>query len=421
VAASTLGSPRRHDYLWAVADQFAISGGRFLVGWTLARLATKEEYGGFVLAYAVLLTVEILQAGLVTWPMAVLGPRQGGQFPAYVAGALRLQLGLGTALGLVVLVSAGVAARVTPAGPVAPAIAAAAATTFCVQLQEFARRVLLTQARPLAALAIDGIGTVLQVIGLALLALRSGPPLGSVAALLVMAGSALTAALMGISLFRGLLRGGTGPVGRLLRENWQFGRWICGSRLGEGILSHAITFVIAGFAGARGVTGLEAPRLLMAPLQVVAFGLVNLLLPRGAAILEKGSPAELRAYVRRAATGVAVVFGAYGALVVAFSGPLLRLAFAGRYDDTGVLAFWAATHVVLTVRVILSTSLYVMRRSDLMMIGTLVAGLVGLAAAVPLSARYGPAGSAAARTAGELVLLAAVVVLARRAEQEARA
>jgi O-antigen/teichoic acid export membrane protein len=62
-----------------------------------------------------------------------------------------------------------------------------------------------------------------------------------------------------------------------------------------------------------------------------------------------------------------------------------------------------------------------MRRSDLMMIATLAAGLVGLAAAVPLSARFGPAGSAAARTAAELGLIAGVSLLSQRAEREARA
>ena len=419
--APSRGGSRRHDYVWAVVDQVAISGGRFLVGWTLARLATREEYGAFVLAYAVLLTVEIVQAGLVTWPMAVLGPGQGAGFPAYVSGALRLQLGLGAVLSLLVLASAGVAAIATPASLVPKAIAAAALATFGVQLQEFVRRVLLTQSRPLAALGIDGVGTTIQVIGLALLAWRAESALGSTAAFLLLAGSSLAAALLGVLQFRGLLRGRSGPVTALLRENWQFGRWICGSRLGEGLLSHASTFVIAGFVGARGAAELEAPRLLVAPLQIVAFGLVNLLLPRGATILEQGSPAVLRAYVRRAAGRVGVAFGAYGALLVAFPALSLRLAFAGRYDDAVVLALWAAAHVLLGVRVILSTSLYVMRRSDLMMIATLAAGLVGLAAAVPLSARFGPAGPAAARAAAELGLIAGVTLLSQRAEREARA
>jgi O-antigen/teichoic acid export membrane protein len=368
----------------------------------------------------VLLTAEIVQAGLVTWPMAVLGPRQGAHFAAYAAGALGLQLALGTALSLTVLASAGVVAIVSPGSPVAAAIAVASIATFCVQLQEFARRVFLTQARPLAALVIDGIGALIQIVGLAFLVRRPGPAFGAMSALLLMAASSLIAALVGVWRFRDLLNGGSGSVARLLRENWEFGRWICGSRLGEGILSHASTFVIAGFAGAVGAAELEAPRLLVAPLQIVAFGLVNLLLPRGAAILEQGSAEALRAFVHRAAGRVLAAFGAYGALLVAFPALSLQLAFAGRYDDPAVLALWAAAHVLLGVRVILSTSLYVMRRSDLMMIATLGAGLVGLASAVPLAARFGPAGPAAARTAAELVLLTTVLFLSRRAEQEAR-
>jgi O-antigen/teichoic acid export membrane protein len=418
--APTRVASRGHDYVWSIADQIAISGGRFLVGWALARLATREEYGAFVLAYAVLLTAEIVQAGLVTWPMAVLGPRQGARFPAYVAGALRLQLGLGAALSLIVLASAGAVAAVMPASPVAGTIAVAAIATFCVQLQEFARRVFLTQARPLVALGIDGIGAVIQIVGLALLVRRPGPAFGGLSALLLMAASSLIAALLGVWRFRDLLQAGAGSLPQLLRENWKFGRWICGSRLGEGILSHASTFVIAGFAGAVGAAELEAPRLLVAPLQIVAFGLVNLLLPRGAAILEQGSTDDLRAFVHRAAGRVLAAFGAYATVLVAFPALSLRLAFAGRYDDPVVLALWSVAHVLLGVRVILSTSLYVMRRSDLMMVATLAAGLVGLAAAIPLAARFGAAGPAAARTAAELVLLTAVLLFSRRAGQEAR-
>jgi O-antigen/teichoic acid export membrane protein len=71
--------------------------------------------------------------------------------------------------------------------------------------------------------------------------------------------------------------------------------------------------------------------------------------------------------------------------------------------------------VLLVIRVILSTTLYAMRRSDLMMIAMLASGFLSLLASVPLAARFGLIGPVLGRAAAELLLLLAVVMLTRRA------
>jgi O-antigen/teichoic acid export membrane protein len=243
---------------------------------------------------------------------------------------------------------------------------------------------------------------------------RGPGSLASETTIAVAAAAAALAAALGWWQTRGL-RGDLGArIRGGVRERWQFGRWILGSRLGEGLLSHVQNFVVGAFAGPAGVAALQAPRLLMAPLQVASFAAMNYLLPGGAETLDRSGPDALRRFIRRAALLFGGVSLAYALVPALFPGDVLRFVYRGRYDDPLLLRLWCATQVVAGTRVVLSAALYVHRRSDVIMKAVLTSGLGAIALSTVLTAAWDAAGAAVAMLAAELGLLAWMVVLHRR-------
>jgi O-antigen/teichoic acid export membrane protein len=194
------------------------------------------------------------------------------------------------------------------AGDARGALLMAAPAAFCLQAQELSRRVLLSQHRAGSALVSDGAGAALLLGSTAWLFVLerrdpAGPWLDAPTALLALACSALVSAVAGAWLSGIPLRATPQRLGDVLRENWAFGRWILFSRLGEGALSHGLNLSLAAFAGLQAAAGLEAARLLFAPLQVFAFGILNVTLARGAAVLADRGPDALSRYARRMVGG----------------------------------------------------------------------------------------------------------------------
>ena len=394
----------------AVGDPVVVSGTRFVVGWLLARRASPEQYGAYVLGFSAILILEIVPSALITWPLAVSGAQKtAAELGAYVSRIALMEAVLSTVLSLGLWTTASLVPGSWISDPVRLAFRAAAVASLFLQGQELCRRVMLTRSRMGSALANDVLLAVAQVAGVLLLA--RGGRLDAPHALLAIAAAAALAFLAGVAQIRSVWQRVRGGFAEVARENWDFGRWVLGSRIGEGLLNHASNFVVAALAGLAGTAAMEAPRLLLAPVQVVSFGWMNFMLPRGAITLADQGPAALVRFVHRAAAVSGAVFLAFGLAVAAAPDLYLRLLYAGRYREPLVLRLWAASYVLLGIRVILSATLYLMRRSDLMMVAVLACGAGSLALTAALTRPLGPTGAVSARLLGEASLLAAVAWL----------
>jgi O-antigen/teichoic acid export membrane protein len=406
--------------VFALLDQMVVSAARFGVAIAMARLTVPENYGRFVLALNVILLLEVLQAAAVTWPLFVLGAAKAGkERAAYLGSMLTVQ----TALAALLAALVGLAGWSTPASLLDAesrgTLLAACPALFFGQLQEFLRRVLLTTVRAGAALLNDCVLALLQLATLAFLWRWGGPAaLGSAYVLLGVSFSALCACLLGSFQVRGIVVvGGRSAWGSALRESWEFGRYILGSRLGEGLLAHAHAFVVVQMAGLASTAALEASRLLLAPIQVASFGILNLLVPAGTREAQAGRP-RLRRFVNRAALIGFCVFGAYALALGTRPVASLEILYGGRYGDGLLLRLWCVGYVFVGVRVILSAILYVGRRPDAIMRAALFCGVGSVIAAVPLTAALGERGAVLARVGSEAVLFLAIWWLTRQVPPE---
>jgi O-antigen/teichoic acid export membrane protein len=175
------------------------------------------------------------------------------------------------------------------------------------------------------------------------------------------------------------------------------------------LLANRVAAAAAG--GPAGVALLEAPRLLVAPLQVVGASAGNLTTPRAARAFARGGRGALLHFITPVAATWTVVFAAYAAVVAAAPGFWLRLVYGGKYAGAEtILVLWCATYALTGTRVVPASALRVTRNNAAVMWAAVAAGATVLAATAVLAAWLGVTGAAIGRLVGEITLVVLVAV-----------
>ena len=318
----------------SLLDQALSSGASFSANLLLARWMPANVYGAFAVAFAAFLFVAGFHNVLILEPMSVFGPaRYSDKLPAYLASQVVIHAVFVGPLAVAVLLAAAVLARISPATPLIEAVAGVGLAVPLLLLQWLARRMCYLVQRPSVAAAGDAVYLAFVVAGLFWLARVDW--LGSFSAFLLMgAGSALTGAVVfwRLGLFRPAVFGDALSSWRsVLRENWDYGRWLVGSTVLFNAATQAQMFLVAALLGLEAAGILRAMQIpSLAAIQVTtAAGL--LVLPALSYDFGKGLFDRLR--LKANLVSLVLVAGTlcFAALMWVFTKPVERLLFGGKY------------------------------------------------------------------------------------------
>ncbi len=127
---------------WVLADQVMVSGLNFLTSVLLGRFLGVEGYGQFVLLYAVLVYVNIIQFALIIAPMMSIAPQASSDVERtnYFKGIISLQLLFSFLLSLIVFVFGSGIEKLFPSWNIGDSILPLALSILFFQLQDWLRR-----------------------------------------------------------------------------------------------------------------------------------------------------------------------------------------------------------------------------------------------------------------------------------------
>jgi O-antigen/teichoic acid export membrane protein len=399
--------------LASVVDQMLLSATSFITGMLLAKSTSPATYGAFAIVYGVLLVLQGIQGALLTTPLTLLGaPRQGTQLQRFVSSLAIAQVALGLAASVLCIVIA-VIDRLVEAGGVVPGVfLGLGVACFFLQAQEFLRRLLYARLLPGRVLLNDSLYCALLLGSLASLWVLergsggAGVWLTGRNVFFAMGLSALAGSLMGMAQTRALFSWRVPPdLRELVAEAWDMGRYGLGSQLGQAMFVLANRLAAAGAGGTVGVAMLEAPRLLVAPLQIIGTSAGSLAAPRAAQAYSRGGRSGLLRFLIPIGTLWTGSFVAYALTVGVAPAFWLRAFYGAKYAGTElILVLWCLTYALLGLRVLPQAALGITKHYDLTMWANLAAGGVVVVASVMLSVWFGVVGVALGRLIGEVVL-----------------
>lgn len=314
---------------WGLADQIASSGTNFGVSFILARSTSLADFGAFSLAF-------FFYSGVISvcraFPMEPLAIRYGGADAATwrrgVAAATGTALAIGIVAGVAMVVGGLLAAGVLGAGLVAFGLAMPG-----LVLQDAWRYAFFAGLRGRQALVNDvvwGVLLALSLLGLLVTGTMS-----------VLTGSLAFGLTASVAAAFGLVQAGVWPRPRQARAWWREQHDLAGrfavDATARNLAAQGAIYGVGILAGLDGVGTIRAAQLILAPVQVIFYGLTLVAVPEAARALRISRAALVRFSLLSS--------GALVALAAAWSIAALVLP-----TDVGVLLLrgnWAPARSVL--------------------------------------------------------------------------
>lgn len=426
-------APIRHS-LWqryrhlnlTLLDQAVVSGSNFLTMVILARVLGPTDFGCFAMAWMILLLLNILQSGLILFPMLSIGPKQTStEVPVYY-GAACLQQALFTGLCFLMVwaITLGVS-HAFPQWPLYGLELPLALASSAFQCQDFVRRLFFAQNRVASALHCDLISYVGQLA--LLLGLGSVALLTSKLALLILAGTSLLAVLWSLPRVFPLAWPGQAFI-NVVKQHWQVGSWLTLSQLIHNSGSQGV-FMLAGLLlGPRHLGGIQAVVNLCGPINIALQGLQNRIPVQASMQLANHGHAALVRYMMRVTGWLLGFVGLLVLVIVGFQDGLVRWVYGIQYLPYAHWIPWAGLYAMLTA-FILPLTLYfrTLEKTRIIALSFLVAAPVSLITAACLLQTLGEFAIILALMVNQLLMamllgvafLGDARVLARRAKEAA--
>jgi O-antigen/teichoic acid export membrane protein len=378
----------------AVADQGVVSLANFATGVILARSLSQDQFGLYALGLTVILLAVDLQTTVTTTPYMVLSPHLDRESRAHYLGSTsvhQIWLGLLVAVGLVgVGLFLGISQDSADLGSV---LVALGAVVSFILFRDFARRINFAHLKPGAALTLDSVVTVLQLVGL--FALAWTDQLTVARAFLIVGVATGVPAAAWVVMGREELKVSRPLVTRDLRRNWGFGKWLLMSGTLWSLSLYLYPWILAAVHGTA-ATGIWAVGVgVVAIANPLLLGYQNHLAPRIMASYAQEDSSGLRKVVTQGSWR----FGAIVlpvVVVLIFLGGLVAVAIYGdAYAGNGWLVGVLAVNLLVSaVAFPYSRGLFAMERADVDFRVNLAALVSLFAIGVWLVRGWGPLGAA---------------------------
>jgi len=329
----------------ALLDQGLVSGSNFLIAILLARWLNRDAYGAYAMGFSIFILLYGFQNAFLLEPMSVFGPESYPRcLTAYVKKLLGFHFVLTSLLSM--LVVAGI--TLLPFFMVDRALTSAM-WGVCIALPFIlffwiCRRAAYLKFSP--GLAV--IGSAAYCLTVLVLVLVFKTWLSPFMGFLIQSLAAIPAAL----LLLGSLRSGNDPQpspssAEVLRQHWQYGRWVMGSTIVIWVSSYGYYLIVGALLPMQDVAALRALRNLTEPCYRAMAAIILLVLPWASSRYAEEGGRGLQRRTRQ----LNLLFGggalAYFVAICFFRDRVMSFLYAGRYNESSHLLVLATAPLVL--------------------------------------------------------------------------
>jgi O-antigen/teichoic acid export membrane protein len=404
----------------ALADQALVSATNCLTTVIAVRALGLAGFGHFALLWMCVLLVLALQQACISTPMLTIGPKQSGaDSRAYYAGLLRLECAF---LGCVALVAALAANPLARASGIELASGELAALLVCSVArcaQDFARQRGFAREERRRVLALDALGSGLQLAGLVGLCACGG--LTPARTLFVLALSNAIA-VVGWSLVERGAAGTPVPLAQLLRRHLGMSRWLVAQALLSWLTTNAFALAAGLVLGPVALGAIKAGQTVMGFLHVWLLTLENVAPVRAARLVARGAWAELRVFWRSVHLGGGLATLAVSGCVALLPGLLAR-AFYGSTsaEQELVIRAFALLYLFVFAGSVLALRLRTLEHTRPIFLAQALGAGLGTLAARPAVEAWGLNGALAGMIVQQALVCAVLLAACRRVESEREA
>jgi O-antigen/teichoic acid export membrane protein len=401
----------------SIVDQGLTAAAGFGVNLLLARWLSADAYGAFAVAFAGYLFVSGFHNVLLLEPLSVLGPaRHASHLFPYFRAQIRAHFLLMGFLSLFVVLAGLTIFQLAPKNLLLPAVIGGGAALPLLLLLWLLRRMCYVLKRP--AVAVLGSSVYLVVVIISLFADRRFHLVSPFSAFVLMGCGSLLSSLVLLQRF-GLLRrtrpGHSASLWRnILRENWQYGRWLMGSAVlfpAASQLQTVLAAALLGLGSAGVLRAMQIPSLVMTQL-ITAIGL--LVLPVFSYDFGRAQIQRLRRRAAFVSWSLALLTFLFMLLLIWVAVPTEHILFGGKYAAyVWLIPALALIPVMNGFAIGYSVALRASQKPHFDLLSNVIAAPIALVSAVLFMRWWGLSGAAASMVLGFAALSIATYVCFR--------
>lgn len=396
----------------AVLDQALLSATNFLVGLLLIRYSSDADYGQYVLAFNGLLLLTSFQGALIGGPLMVLAPKKSPEEQrAMVAELYRRVMGFCLrATPILLLLLPIVAWLAGQTLEFALLVAAFIVAAHAAIEREYLRSALMIYARPNAVLAADTVyALVLAATALlAILLVRPAAP----AAVLGIAVASWIGARVAHASFGKQPGWSTQPAPLALSQVLPLGYWAAAGSLIYWLFYQGYSYLAAIKLDVAAVAALAATRLLLMPVNLLATGVRQVLMPTAVGWYRDYGIWQLVRRIFIVSLGVLLLMAIYDAALWLLRDWIIDSVLQKDIADRNLLlGLWILIFSLAVVRDQVMMVFLIRERFRAMTQLTAACAVVSLLSSWFAMGQYGVVGALYGLAFGELVNLLGVLVL----------
>ncbi len=312
-------------------DQGLTAAGNFVAAFLLARYVSKEEFGAFVIVYAIGNLLLGINHSLVYTPASLYGSKAPHEVLRSYDRAVVLSLLVFSLLFFVVGLIIAATGVALDGGVLFTVAAWYVVPLFFRSLMEGARRLLVIKGVPNLAFVTSCVRLMVILLGAGLLIREQAFTIPTMLAVLGL--SSALSALYGLWVLRYHLgRQPGGSIREALKKNVIYGRWILGFQALISLSQQAHSYITGSLLGLAAVGAIGAFLQLFGPLNIYSFSIQSFVIPE---VSRKGSVREAGglAYLRKLYLVLGVVPLLYLGIIAVAGEPLVDWLFKGKYTE----------------------------------------------------------------------------------------
>ncbi|HEV2176121.1 MAG TPA: hypothetical protein VGW33_02810 [Terriglobia bacterium] len=399
----------------AIIDQGLVAGSGALLSLILARVLVPAQYGAYAVALEAFLLLAAVYGALMLEPMSVFGASVYRDRPReYFGGLFRIHLALALAAMLLLGIAAEVARKLGRWEGLPPALVGVAFAAPCVPIFWLARRAFYVKLAPRRAVQ----GALLYCAALTggLAAVAHWKVLTPFAAFVLLAVAGLATGVVLLKLQPSMKLRAPSPSWReICRRHWSYGRWSLGSGVAMWVPAAMYYLLLGKFRGLAVTGALKALVNLTSPVGHIFAAFSLLSLPYAAGVYHHAGSSGIRHVAARLTLLYAGGAAAYWAAIVIFREPILRLLYAGKYQQVSSLVPWVALGSILRIAATAQAiPLRAIQTPSLVFIAYGISGVVAVGIGAPATFLFGLRGAVFTDVAANAVAVGVAFLLVGR-------
>ena len=346
--------------VWALMDQAVVSTANFSYNFMLARYADPEDYGIYILLFAILMIIySVIQSSLTLEPLIILGSKEnkGTERRSYVTQTIILNLSI-SLVAILALFILAIPFRIFNNSAYTQAILLATLPIIPMNLRYFARCIFIMENRFDRAFLCDAFVLVAAIIGFFVLFKTGAITNLQIAALFAIAeGSAVL--LWGVIKWKSAkqliveaaIMAKTLPAFRqwsATQRNWTYGKWVLWASSASYLCQQAQFLILPGFVPLASLAGYRAAYLVAQPVYLFATGIEAYVWSSSIRILNKGGRNMLVTHLVRMAVPISFAILVYIAVAGVNAQLIMEFAFVDKFTSFAPLVWYFTCAALVT-------------------------------------------------------------------------